>query len=78
MSKAPEELLGQLHGELARAFLARVRSGEASPSDLNAARQFLKDNNISCDGPRNADLNALVHSLPDVLPGDLEGGGAYQ
>jgi hypothetical protein len=68
VSKAAESTLGDLHGLLADAFIARIMSGEASPSDLNAARQFLKDNGISCDGSRNAALGALADSLPDMLP----------
>lgn len=67
-SKADEDVLAQLHGLLTEAFIRRVRSRKATPSDLNAARQFLKDNNISCDGPRNQRLQSLADDLPDSLP----------
>lgn len=30
-----------------QALLARIQAGEASPADLNVARQMLKDNGIS-------------------------------
>ncbi len=43
MSDKLQTLLDDLIGELGK----RVRSGEASPSDLNVVRQLLKDNNIS-------------------------------
>ena len=67
-SRADDDTLASLHGLLTDAFIKRIRSGKASPSDLNAARQFLKDNNISCDGPRNAKMCSLADGLPDSLP----------
>ena len=36
--------LDTLHTELAQTLLDKVRSGDAKASDLNVARQFLKDN----------------------------------
>jgi hypothetical protein len=65
---SPKEILKIYKEGLADAFITRIMAGEASPSDLNAARQFLKDNGISCDGSRNAALGALADSLPDMLP----------
>ena len=41
-----QKLLDQLHTELAQELLDKVRSGEAKASELNVARQFLKDNGI--------------------------------
>ena len=38
--------LDTLHTELAQTLLDKVRSGEAKASELNVARQFLKDNGI--------------------------------
>lgn len=67
-SKADEDDLASLHGLLADEFSRRIREKTATPSDLNAARQFLKDNNISCDGPRNARLHSIADDLPDFLP----------
>ena len=66
MSKAEENTLGNLHGILADEFIRRIKNGDASPSDLNAARQFLKDNGISCDGPRNERVNTLMDNMPDL------------
>lgn len=66
--KADEEELAGLHGLLADEFSRRIREKIATPSDLNAARQFLKDNNISCDGPRNPRLQSIADDLPDSLP----------
>lgn len=66
MSKAEENTLGNLHGILADEFIRRIKKGDASPSDLNAARQFLKDNGISCDGPKSPQMNTLMDNMPDL------------
>lgn len=42
-----EEMLNALHAQLVQEFIDRVSSGEATPADLNAARQLLKDNEIT-------------------------------
>ena len=45
-------------------FINRIKSGEASPSDLNAARQLLKDNNISAAIEHSNPMADLVSILP--------------
>ena len=65
MQKADESLLGQLHGQLAKEFLRRIKEGGASPSDLNAARQFLKDNGISCDAESSGPMQDLMANMPE-------------
>ncbi len=45
-------------------FIQRIESGEASPSDLNAARQLLKDNNIHAQVTNENPLGNLVDMLP--------------
>lgn len=64
--KASENKLSDLHGILASEFIRRIKNGEASPSDLNAARQFLKDNSISCDGEQNPYMQDLMRDMPDL------------
>lgn len=59
--------LRELHQQVVQALLDKVKSGEATASDLNVARQFLKDNGINCDGARQPPLDTLVDSLPDNL-----------
>ena len=39
-----KDIQNQLHQVLAEELLARVQTGEATASELNVARQFLKDN----------------------------------
>lgn len=59
-----EELLKLLHSGLAEKLLSKVQSGEATASDLNVARQFLKDNGVDSVPPKGSPLANLAHSLP--------------
>ena len=63
MSKI-DKVLDQLHVELAQQLLDKVRSGDAKASDLNVARQFLKDNGIEGLPVDNTPLKELVDELP--------------
>jgi len=56
--------LDNLHVELAQLLLDKIRSGEAKASDLNVARQFLKDNGIEGLPVDNTPLKDLVDELP--------------
>ena len=58
------EKLKELHGVLAQELLKRVKDPEAKASDLNVARQFLKDNGIEALPVDNSPLKALVDELP--------------
>lgn len=58
------ELLNELHDALKLQLLEKIKAGEATASDLNVARQFLKDNGINCDGPSDPACKSLVDSLP--------------
>lgn len=59
-----EEILSQLHSELASELLERVRSGEATASELSVVRQFLNDNNISGVPTKENPLGQLASALP--------------
>ena len=56
--------LKELHGVLAEQLLKRVKDPEAKASDLNVARQFLKDNGIEAIPVDNSPLKSLVDELP--------------
>ena len=56
--------LDTLHTELAQELLDKVRSGKAKASELNVARQFLKDNGIEGLPVDNSPLKELVDELP--------------
>ena len=57
--------LRDLHGLLATELSKRIRSGEAAPSDLNVARQYLKDNGIESLPVDDSPLKKLLETLPD-------------
>jgi len=58
-------ILEALFDETAKSLLAKVKSGEATASDLNVARQLLKDNQIEADPQSNDSLRELFDSLPN-------------
>ena len=62
--KSPEELLADLHSEVAKDLLRRVQSGEASSQELSVAVKFLKDNNIEAQPVDGSPLAALIDSIP--------------
>jgi hypothetical protein len=59
-----EKTLSDLHIELAKLLLAKVRSGTATAADLSVARQFLKDNNIDGTPVDGSPLLELARSVP--------------
>lgn len=67
MSRATDDLLSALHGEMAQAMKDKLASGEASASDLNVIRQFLKDNGINSDGQKDPKMKSLADDLPEDL-----------
>lgn len=63
MSETNTKLHG-LQDMLIDEFIRRIESGEASPSDLNAARQLLKDNGVSAVVTNDNPMADLVSILP--------------
>ena len=66
-----DEKLKELHGVLANELLKRVKDPEAKASDLNVARQFLKDNGIEAIPVDNSPLKSLVDELPFDTEDDI-------
>nr|BAR33356.1 putative DNA maturase A [uncultured Mediterranean phage uvMED] len=58
------EKLKELHGVLADELLKRVKDPECKSSDLNVARQFLRDNNIDAVPTEDSPLAKLMEELP--------------
>ena len=58
------EKLNVLQDMLINEFIERIQAGAATPSDLNAARQFLKDNGVHAQGTNDNPLGNLVEMLP--------------
>lgn len=63
MNDKSDKLYG-LQDLLIDEFINRIQSGEATPSDLNAARQLLKDNQINATVTNDNPMANLVNMLP--------------
>ena len=63
MSKTTEKL-NALQDMLINEFIERIQAGVATPSDLNAARQLLKDNGVHAQVTNDNPLGNLVVMLP--------------
>ena len=66
------DTLEDIHDGLAKELLRRVKDKSATASDLNVARQFLKDNGIEVTTLRKGTPMA---SLADKLPFAIEASG---
>lgn len=64
MAKSKEEKLGDLFDLVCDDLTGRINSGEATSTDLNVARQMLKDNGITSTPREASPLANLANSLP--------------
>jgi hypothetical protein len=60
--------LEDIHTALASSLLQRIQEGTATATDLNVARQFLKDNGIDCA----PDASVPMLNLAKIMPFDEE------
>ena len=60
-------LFSQLHEELVKDLLMRVRSGQATAAELNVARQMLKDNGIEAIPVKDSGLEGLTVRATEKL-----------
>lgn len=67
-----KEIMEMLHKVLAEQLLERIKDPEAKASDLNVARQFLKDNNIDGLATEGSPLGNLVSILPNFNDDDSD------
>ena len=65
-------MMALLHKTLAENLLLRIQDPEAKSSDLNVARQFLKDNGIDAVPVEGSPLSDLVRTLPDFSDADFD------
>tara|TARA_R100000808_G_C2149103_1_gene157423 strand:+ start:728 stop:943 length:216 start_codon:yes stop_codon:yes gene_type:complete len=61
---AKEETLGELHEALANELLRKIKTGEATASELSVAVKFLKDNGIEAEFIQDSPIANLLSSLP--------------
>ena len=64
--------MDQLHSTLANTLLSRISDPNVKASDLNVARQFLKDNGIEALANEGSPLADLVATLPDFNDEDAD------
>jgi len=70
--KASNETLNKLHQVLADTFLELIENGDAAPATLNAARQFLRDNNIQDVSPTSSVWSMKDHMSKIPFPTNEE------
>mgnify|MGYP003148224323 CR=1 FL=1 len=71
MAKTKEEKLSSLFDLVCDDLTSRIVSGEATSSDLNVSRQFLKDNGVTATPAEDSPLNGLVNALPFPSAGEV-------
>ena len=60
------EQLSQMHADMAHLFSMKLASGEITTAELNVARQFLKDNQITATATEGSAVDDLAKALPDI------------
>ena len=73
-----EEKLSTLFDLLCVDITARIADGTATSTDLNVARQFLKDNGITARPVAESPLQGLVNALPFPASEELSTAGVGQ
>jgi len=63
-----KQVLEQIHNALAGELLRKIQDGSATATELNVARQFLKDNGIDCA----PDASQPMLNLAQIMPFDEE------
>lgn len=59
-----KKVLEQIHNALAEELLKKIQDGSASATELNVARQFLKDNGIDCAPVSSQPMLNLAQIMP--------------
>ena len=74
--KATIEALQELHRSVAEELLNKVKSGEATAADMNAAIKFLQNNGIEATEDTEIAMKHLHDALPD-FDDELDKGYAH-
>lgn len=67
-----EKKLSSLFDLVCEELTGRISNGEATPTDLNVARQLLKDNNITAQPAEASPLESLTNALPFPSSEDIQ------
>jgi len=77
--RAGDETLSEIHDLLARQLLERLKNGDAlNAQEINAVRQFLKDNQITAEITPGSIMGDLKRELTDKDKDFFQFGGATQ
>jgi len=68
-----DEMFAELHKELIRELLEKVKAGKASPRELSVARQLLKDNHVTSVPKEGDNMDALADHMEDLPEFDEDG-----
>jgi len=66
MARDANELLSQLHADLAEHLKGKLDDGTISAAELGILRQFLKDNQITAQPVEGTPFGDLAKALPDI------------
>ena len=61
--RASEDTLAELHSEVARVLIERIKDGTASAAELSVARGILKDNNITARSNEGSHMDSLREAV---------------
>lgn len=72
MAANKEQKLSNLFDLVCDDLTGRINSGEATSTDLNVARQMLKDNGITATPAEASPLHGLANTLPFPSSEDIK------
>jgi hypothetical protein len=59
-----KKILEQIHTALSSELLRKIQDGSATATELNVARQFLKDNGVDCAPEASQPMLNLARIMP--------------
>jgi len=66
MAKANEEQFDELHRLVTETLITRIKTGEAAPSDLRNAIDWLHKNSVTGVAIQGSPLEQLLQSIPEI------------
>ena len=65
-SRASEDQFDELHRLVTETLISKIKSGEANPSDLKVATDWLHKNNVTGVAVQGSPLENLLKSIPEI------------
>jgi hypothetical protein len=65
-TRASEEQFDELHRLVTETLISKIKCGEASPSDLKVATDWLHKNNVTGVAVEGSPLEKLLQSIPEI------------